>query len=566
MDVVQTFQRPCVDNTVLTDLTSHYPVPVSLSPDGASILLRTVNASGNPFGVSLVDRASGRTSHSLTWPEPILRLEWRPDSSEISFFAMRGFEAGRDLYIWNLERDQVRHLETPPTKAEPQVRWSPNGRLLAFSDTQQGLVIVDTSGVGRPFVFATDVAEFDWMADSVTIALVEKKQVDRLDLIDVSTGKRQSQVFPGHSKILDVAASPVQNSLLLVESAGSKRWQIESFDTGTLKRSALVRSSSRIASPTWLPNGNSFCFQRFDKSAATLILTDRESGNLIHLKNLGGVNDIRGILPDGDAVVLAHSGYGPVALFALPLTGEPPKLIYASHSASLPAVKAESVSTLTDKGIRVPLVVWLAQVGEGEPAAVIRVRGGIGTVQLPVWEEHIQLFIKHGIHFIGVNYRSEAATAQQRREDVLAAIQYAHRTLRVPYERIVVLGHSSGAGLAAATCLAHQNRCGILVLVAFGAVGEDLRSERREGSHARLLLFYPAYDSTPRYAVLQNLKAAFGAEILNDPRTSLYQFPDDHNLMYPRSWAAVYSAVLAQFHSGTCAADGETRERVLKEE
>jgi dipeptidyl aminopeptidase/acylaminoacyl peptidase len=477
---------------------------------------------------------------------------------------MRRFEAGRDLYIWNLERDQVRHVETLPTKAQPQVRWAPNGKFLAFSDPQQGLVVVDTSGGGGPFVFAEDVAVFDWMSDSATIALVEKNR-DGLDLIDVSTGKLQSQVLAENIKILDVAASPTRNSILLVESAGL-RWKIEIFDTGTLKRSALVRSSSRLASPTWLPNGKNFCFQRVDGNSETLLLMDQASGTLTPLKNLGGTNDIRGIFPDGHAVVLAHRGRGPMALFALPLSGERPKLIYGSHSMSLPAVKAEPVTARADNGTQVPLVVWLAQAGRGEPAAVIRVRGGIGTIQLPVWEEHVQIFIKHGIHFIGLNNRGEGATPQQLREDVLAAIQYAHRTLRVPYERIVVLGHSSGAGLAAATCLANQDRCGILVLVAFGAVREDLRSAKPKGLQGRLLLFYPAYDSTPRGAVLQNLKAAFGDKTLNDPRTSFYQFPDDHNLNNPRSWAAVYSAILAQFNFATCAADGEKRERVGKEE
>jgi dipeptidyl aminopeptidase/acylaminoacyl peptidase len=548
----KTFEVPCVDTAVLNELTSHYPVPLNLSPDGTQILVRTVISYGSPFGVSVLDRTSGRTTYSLTWPEPVLRLEWRPDSSEIAFFSMRGFEPGRDLYIWNLRQNHVRHVNTPPTSAEAQVRWAPNGQLLAFSDPRQGLVVVDTSGGGRSLAFAGGVAVFDWLPDSSTIAMVDQSDLNRLALIVITTGQVRSQVIEGQIKILDVAASPNRSSLLLVESTSAGLWRLEEVDTRTFKRSIVTRSWSRIGSPTWLPNGRRFCFQRFDKNSVKLIVNDRTSRRSIELKDLGGINDIRGTLPDSNTVVVAHRGHGPVALFSLSLTGNQPMVVYSSNSRSLPLVRAVSAFAVAEDGARVPLLVWRAPLALGEPTVVIRVHGGGGAAQLPVWEEHIQLFVKHGFHFVGVNYRSEAASDQQRRDDVLAAIEYAHRTLRVAYDRIVILGHSSGAGLAAAACVARPDRCGVLVLVAFGKVEDALLSKQPRQQHVRLILFYPAYDSTPRFAVVENLKTAFGDRILEDPRTSLYQFPDDHNLMYPKSWAAVYSAILAQFHSGSC--------------
>jgi dipeptidyl aminopeptidase/acylaminoacyl peptidase len=542
---------------VLADLTSHYPFPVSLSPDGKWILLRTVTAAGNPFGLAVVDRASGRTAYTLSWQEPILRLAWRPDSSEISFFAMRGFEAGRDLYVWNLRQDQVRHLGTPLTTAEPQVRWAPSGRLLAFSDARQGLVVVDTSGASPPLVLAQDVSEFDWLADSSTIAVVENNELDRLDLIEVSTGTVRSHVFPGEIQIRNIAASPVRSSLLLAESSSSKLWRLEEFDTGTLKATTLVRSRSRIGSPLWLPNGRKFCFQRFEKTSVKVIVSDRLSGRSLRLKDWEGVNDIRGVLPDGNTIVVAHRGNSPVGLFALSMAGERARPIYTSHSESLPSIKAVTAFAVAADGAKVPLLVWRGQEEQGAPAAVIRVRGGEGTVQLPVWEEHIQLFLKRGIHFVGINYRGEGATGREYRADVLAAIQYAHGTLGVPYDRIVLLGHSTGAGLAAATCMVRPQWCGTLALVSFGRVEDDLLTPRQGQDHLRLMLFHPAYDSTTGFAVLENLKAAFGQEVLRDPLTSLYQFQDDHNLMHPRSWAAVYSEILAEFHKSTCAVDAD---------
>jgi dipeptidyl aminopeptidase/acylaminoacyl peptidase len=551
------FQKPCVDDLVLADLTSHYPIPVDLSPDGTLILTRTVNWSDNAFGISLVERVSGRALYTLSWPSPILRLEWRHDSSEISFFSVRGSESGRDLYIWNFRQNLVRYIDTPLTTSEAQVRWAPNGKLLAFSDPQQGLVAVGASGDEPAFTLARDVVLFDWLPDSSTIALVDKNRLDRLALIGVATGQSNSQVGIPRARILDLAASPTGSSVLLVELTDSGLWKIEKVDTRTFKRSTLVRSRSRLGSPTWLPNGQIFCFQRFDKTRAKVIVNDQTSGRSMALEDLAGMNDIRGVSPDSRTVVVAHRGYGPVALFGLSLTGERPQILYASNSPGLPSVKAVSASALAEDGTRVPLLVWRAPWREREPTAVIRVHGGVGVAsdQLPVWEEHIQLFVKHGIHFIGVNYRGGKANARQRREDVLAAIQYAHRILGVPYKRIVLLGHSSGADLAADTCRVRPDWCGILVLVSFGKVEDELQSLKLIKTYPRVILFYPAYDSTPRFVVLRNLRAAFGEDIVEAPGTSLYQFPDDHNLMYPRSWAAVYSAILAHFHSSTCAAD-----------
>jgi predicted esterase len=549
------FRKPCVDNSILADLTSHFPVPVSVSPDGTQVLLRTVPESGNPFGISLVDRGSGRAVHTLTWPQPILRLEWRPDSSEISFFSRRGFEAGRDLYIWNLGQDHVRLVETPLTLAEPRVRWAPNGRLLAFSDARQGLVVVDTSGVDRPRILSRDVAEFDWLSDSSTIVLVETSELNRLEWVELSTGKLTSQTFPEHMKILDLAASPTQNSLLLVESIGSTLWRIESFSLGNLKRSVLLRSVVRIGSPLWLPNGRTFCFQRFEETSTKLEAVNPTSGHSVQLEVLGGLNDLRGTLPDSGTVVVAHQGSAPVALFGLSVDGKGSQLLYSSHSRTLPSVKALSTFAVAKDGVKVRLMVWRAPVQSSARAAVVRLRGGDAAVQLPVWEEHIQVFLKHGIDFVGFNDRGENATAQQRREDVLAAIQYAHQTLGVPYERIVILGHSSGAGLAAAACMERPEVCGLLVLVAFGRVQDDLMSLRRNAHHPQIMLFYPAYDSMPLSAVMRNLKVVFGEDFLKDGRTSVYQFPDDHNLMYPQSWAAVYTAMLGQFDLSDCAVE-----------
>jgi dipeptidyl aminopeptidase/acylaminoacyl peptidase len=553
------FQKPCIDNSILADLVSHYPVPVSVSPDGRWVLLRTANLSGDSFGLAIMERASGRTAYSVTWPQPILRLEWRPDSSEVSFFAMRGFEAGRDLFVWNFGQNRVRQVNTPETRAEPQVRWAPNGHWLAFSDARWGLVAVDPAGVRAPFVKAGEIGAFDWLADSATIAFVESDKLDRVGFFDIATGVTKSRIFSRTTKIFDIAAAPTGNKLLLVESTATDDWRIEAFDPDTQQSSTPVRSPLRVGSPIWMPSGQGFCFELYDKVSTKLFAIREGSTNWNRLSDLGGTNNIRGVLPGGRSVIVTHSGVAPVALFALSLTRKKPKCIYSSHSRTLPAVKAQQASARAEDGREVPVLIWRAQGNTPQPAAIIRVRGGPDTIQFPVWEEHIQLFAKRGIHFVAVNRRGEATSARERRADVIAAIEYAHQTLRVPYHRIVLLGHSSGAGLAAAVCLTRPGSCGVLALVSFGNIENDLLSEQPNRQSPRLILFYPLFDPTPRFTVLRNLSTAFGEGILSGPHTSLFQFADEHNLMYSRSWAAVYSVILGELQKGVCAVDGNQR-------
>lgn len=547
------FRRPCIDNSVLQDLTSHYPVPLGLSPDGNQILMRTLNSSGR-YGLSTVDRATHRTEHEMTWPEPILRVEWSADSTEISFFAMSRYAAGRTLYVWNLQDDKVRKLDTPFTVAQPQVKWSPDSILLAFSDAELGLVIVHTRAEGPPIVFHKKVLVFDWLNDSSTVALVDEHDPATLDFVEIATGKeRAHRITPG-DRIFEVVGSPGGKSILVISQDPSHAWLLEKMDTQVFRTSVLVHSTQRIGSPVWLSD-RLISFQTTDGGSVKIVVHDVISRKSSTLEDLGGVNSIRAILrgPGGDeAIAVAHQGDRPVSLYALPITGSKSVILASSESKSLPAVPAESAFATSRDGTKVPLIIWRAQPQLEPPAALIRIRGGIGT-QLPVWEEHIQIFVKHRFHFVGVNYRGETGTAEQRVDDILAAIEYTHQRLHVPYERIVVLGHSSGAGLVAAACAQQPSHCGFVVLVAAGAADDDLPIPREKAKLLHLIVFYPAYDPVPRQEVVQNLARLYSEGSLHDQGAAFYQFPDDHNLMYPSSWAAVYSAILAQFHQGDCA-------------
>ena len=71
---------------------------------------------------------------------------WSPDGREIAFASLHGNQ--RDIYVTNVEGDQVRRLTNHPAEDHAPA-WSPDGRRIAFysnRDHQAGIFVVDAEG------------------------------------------------------------------------------------------------------------------------------------------------------------------------------------------------------------------------------------------------------------------------------------------------------------------------------------------------------------------------------------------------------------------------------------
>lgn len=545
-------QKPCAAPSIRQLLVSHYPVPLSLSPDGHTILLKTINQRNDMFGIRVMDRRDRRKSFALDWPEPMLRIDWRPDGSEIAFFSMRANQQGRDLYIWKLGSTAPRKIATPLTIAQSLVKWSPDGHKLAFSDPVQGVVTVDTTDGKNVSIFPHDVATFDWSPDSSMIAFVRTSDLEKVELVDPANGASHSHRLSKHLKIFDLAYSPKRKVLLLVTRDISMEWSIQEINTTTWKRHEILRSHDQLGSPVWLPNDRGFCFKKSEHGKDEIYAADRSLGRLHRLNSLSGFNDIRGVMLDSSAIVVAHRDADPVALYFLPISGATPSLIYAAHSDTLPSVKATLSSGALSNGFNVPLSIWRSPFRTAQPRAIIRVHGG-HAAEIPVWQEPIQLSMQYGIDFVTVNYRGESlgfgtgphqdVSNAEKIADIIAAIEYVHENLGTAYSQIILLGHSSGANLAASVALSAPTKIGLLVLVSFDRALASPPSTPLS-TFPKTVVFYPEYDTVPLAVIEKNLLAAFGKSSYDPDHLKLYKIRDDHNLMDPGSWASVYSSFL----------------------
>jgi pimeloyl-ACP methyl ester carboxylesterase len=183
-------------------------------------------------------------------------------------------------------------------------------------------------------------------------------------------------------------------------------------------------------------------------------------------------------------------------------------------------------------------------------------------MEIPVWQEPIQLAMKKGIDFVAVNYRgslgfgtwpAKEVTNEQRVDDIVGAIEYVHRGLDIPYSQIILLGHSAGANLAASVALKRPAKIGLLLLVSFEKAAAFPVIAASNKDLPTTLGFYPEYEGIPFSVIDRNLVDLFGNMVYDENRMKMYVLRDDHNLMYPSSWADVYSIILGQFGMGGCA-------------
>ena len=131
---------PSYRPAVLEEFRQGYPEPVSASPDGKRLLMRTLNSDGHPFGLEVIDLKSHQRIARTSLADDPMRLCWRPDSSSVSFFVQPRQKNGRTLHLWRFMSGQDEPLTTPPAKAEPNMKWSPNSRYFAYLESGVGLI------------------------------------------------------------------------------------------------------------------------------------------------------------------------------------------------------------------------------------------------------------------------------------------------------------------------------------------------------------------------------------------------------------------------------------------
>jgi dipeptidyl aminopeptidase/acylaminoacyl peptidase len=546
--------RACSTSTVLRELNSYYPTPISVSRDGRIVLERAQTQTPDRSTLIAVDAHMGKVIARLEWDAQITHALWRPDSRFVSFFSQEKETNVRRLILWNVDHDQTTVISTPPAVNQPLVRWSPDGSKLAFSEGGQALVIVNVEGGHKAIVYAGPFAMFDWSADSRHLALAPDNE-SRQVLIVSADSQEISERIDTSGRVSDLAWEPRKNILMLIQQKDGSRSFIE-YDRLKRTERILFSADSGIRSPVWLERNHGYLFQWSRFGTEGLFLGSEKKGTLPKCLISNGTSRFVERLSADDRIAIAHRSETSVELLSVNVESLNQKIIAAANVSALGRTVPQRATVTSSDGTKIPILFWRSpNKRTGSRALVIRVRATPHDADSSMWQEDIQMYLKHGMDFMSVNYRGstgygthfeEAGGQKERSQDVLAACEYAHSTLGVPYERIALLGHSNGATIALGAALISPRHMGFLFLASLPGLPKDWQTYgNAQGRRPFVIAFHGEKDTILSPSAAHRLiERVFGPGVL-DPTSNWHVIADeDHVLHLPSSWAYVHSSLL----------------------
>ncbi len=253
-----------------------YNPHVSWSLDSRLLALE-VESDGDQY-IYIVDWETGQIRRLVRGTAPA----WSPSANQLAF---KRREKGYD-YVYRINsdgsggREVARVLYKQSRYAYTYIHaptWSPNGNILAFevaqdhkvgnsTETYAAIRIQNVDGA-RLQQIATQhqrVRQLQWSPDGERLAYVLSGSIrqdpildKRLHIAGISDDSVKHQIL----KHTTPAWAPTGNKLAFLEreDCAGLRWKLWVYDLETSKKYPIARTSVKIASVVWMPDGKSLC-------------------------------------------------------------------------------------------------------------------------------------------------------------------------------------------------------------------------------------------------------------------------------------------------------------------
>jgi Tol biopolymer transport system component len=278
------------------------------SPDGNRIAFDS-DRSGNAdiyimnldgSGVTQLTRDPIATLYYIQSPEDSTAA-WSPDGKQIAFDSGRDNQmmnyVNHDIYIMDVNGSNVHRL-TNDGADEDGPRWSPNGKLIAYSRKQyisaQGFIenpdwnifIMNADG-SKPVQLTNDLAnelEPAWSPDSAKIAFVSDSNGKNADVYVMNAdGSNITQLTNDSSNEFGPSWSPDGTQIIFnSDHNGNVQLFIMNIDGSNLIQ--LTTDTSNSAYGTWSPDGKRIIFESDrDTGQANIYVMNADGSNVIQL-------------------------------------------------------------------------------------------------------------------------------------------------------------------------------------------------------------------------------------------------------------------------------------------
>ena len=546
---------------VLRTITAQYPNPVSVSPAGDRVLVKSMLA--DRFELAVLERGSGHRIAADLADDTQLAPAWRADGAVIAYFAAHAGRLPYELRLWALDgRPRAVPAARTPFAA---LRWAPAGARLAYLEGElraeaRRLVVLDTEATEpAPRVVARAVARgaaFVWAPDGQRLATVGVHDEGAVLVVPADGGsERRLEVVHG-GQLRSLAWAPDGSAIVTAARAPhAERFALAAVRLADGAVRTLASGAGDVSAPLYRPDGRGIVYHLNEDGEVAVVVCDLDGGRARVVSPPGGSAGVTGFSPDGAAAYVLHVGRGsPPALYEVSLDDGRRSLLFAAHRVPGLALEGERIDVPGPGGV-LPAYLWRAPDGASAvPAAVIRVHGGPEAQFFRVWEVGTELLASAGYHVIELNYRGSTgygATFERdpaghagRVADVRAAGEWAVQALGVPSARVFLFGQSYGAAVAAEAAAADARAIGGVVLVSL--VGEEPLRPRREAAPAHVLAFHGENDYLLSPAEARRvITGILGEHTFERPTAGWRVLADEpHAYTRMRSWAEVYAAVL----------------------
>lgn len=543
-------------------LLSQYPTPVSISPTGEHLLLKTRHRLD--FEIFVVHRFTRKIVASDRSPDTQLSMTWRPDGQAIVFQESLGGNRDYRLFLLDLHSGKRLRINAPSTRtAAPPLRWSPDGRSLAYcqtSGTGDGRIHVvnminNSSILPNVLNSVSPDGDFAWSSDGRYIAAVSADSGTILIAgIDVAV-QRELRVSPG-GKIRHIAWSPDGKSILLtLRLSGQEYYQLFEFDLETSHLTARALHDGDVSSPTWLIGGKSFSYQVNQAGNTILYWRHQDGSNTQLVAHNDGVDQIQSVTQDGYIVHLIRKpATEPPSLHEVNLRNGKSQRIFSSPSySSAESISPSAIHIKSKDGRSIPGLLWRPASTTNNPNFIlIDIHGGPHIHSNIEWDAAKQFLLRKGIQVLSIDYRGSSGHGftfeqetnfRRQTDDVVAACNYAFQVLKIPKGNIALMGSSYGSVLAmSAIPDALELLAGVVLISVPSAPLQRVPSDVKIPIYA----FHGQSDSvlSPFHARIA-IEGYLGTKSLLSPMGYWEVIPaEGHHFHKTLSWAKVYTAII----------------------
>lgn len=411
------------------DLDLLFKVPsvanYDISLDGTT-LAYSWNGSGHHEIYSLVaeeDKGRQITESSETKLSP----RFSPDGKSLIYAQDHQGDEFFDLFRLDLDRSEITNL-TPdtPESIYPHVRWSPDGKQIAYNSNRSGKFSIYTQRIDDTVPHLLSEHKYvdyhpEWSPDGGWVAFTSLVTSQDKGVFLVSRNGGEARRLNDRGKPLEASEpswSPDGGSIAF-RSAERGTYDIGVYSLRDEAVTWLTDGKRECYGPVWDPEGRHVAYG-MNLGSDIAIAVGKMDGSFERLEVGPGIHHDLRFAPDGKSVLFLHNGpKNPDDLWSYSFVSEEFSQITRSLPSNLDCsgfVTPTAVSYSSTDGRRIPALLYRPTRVKAKASAVIYIHGGPTAQFTNSWNPVVQEFLDHGWIVLAPNYRGSTGHGKEFRE------------------------------------------------------------------------------------------------------------------------------------------------------